>query len=375
MNHKVKGMGMSNFKEVDVAQILKWGNAKAEDHWMAGHNKTLYPIPERRDLTKMKEFMKMKYVQKRFLEEEDNSDSSDEDSDEAPKKKSKKKKKKAKAKKSKKKKKKQTSSDSDSDDDSEEEEKEPEKVTKPKKGGFKAVSKAKSKLSRPKATSKPAKAPVEEKPKKDEFDVLGLGLETAPAPASNTGGGNEWANFESGSQQENKEKQGDNDLWGAFDTPTQNEKKTNDLVSHLGDLYGQAAQTQQQQTNPFGAFGMPNMPQAPTQAPTNNFGMPQTQPQAQPQPQSKFLDLILKEKDSNFHLLFHHLFSYFLILFQPPCQEWEECLLHPQEQQEQIHSCQQCKRKRNYNLSKCKRLKQPKWHSKLLLKQMVGIQE
>ena len=64
MNYKVKGMGMSNFNDKDVEKIQSWGNAKAKKHWMAGYNKTLYPVPDRRDATKMKEFMKLKYIDK-----------------------------------------------------------------------------------------------------------------------------------------------------------------------------------------------------------------------------------------------------------------------------------------------------------------------
>ena len=282
---------MSNFNEKDFDKIQKWGNSKAEDYWMAGHNSTLFPIPERRDLTKMKEFMRMKYVQKRFLEDEDNSDDSDEDSEEETKKKHKKKKKTKKAKKSKKKKKKQTSSDDDSDDDESEEEKQEKPVKTKKKVGFKTALKLATKAAKTKVASQPAPKPKVEKPKDDLLDILDFGSEPAPAAASATGAGDGgWATFESGTQQEPTKPQDSNELWGAFDTPTQKEKSTNDLVSSLGDLYGQAAKTQQQQMNPFGAFGMQNMPQTVPQtmpqsmpqgpAPTNNFGMGPAQPQS-----------------------------------------------------------------------------------------------
>jgi hypothetical protein len=57
-------MGMCNFTDKDVENLKQWGNAKAKKHWMASYNKTLYPIPDRRDVPKMKEFMRLKYVQK-----------------------------------------------------------------------------------------------------------------------------------------------------------------------------------------------------------------------------------------------------------------------------------------------------------------------
>lgn len=64
LTHKVKGMGMCNFTDKDVETLKKWGNAKAKKHWMSSYNKTLYPVPDRRDIPKMKEFMRLKYVQK-----------------------------------------------------------------------------------------------------------------------------------------------------------------------------------------------------------------------------------------------------------------------------------------------------------------------
>lgn len=283
LTHKVKGMGMSNFNEKDVEKIQKWGNSAAKKHWMAGHNKTLYPIPERRDLTKMKEFMRMKYVQKRFLEDEDASDNSDEDSEEEDKRKKHKKKKKAKKpKKSKKKKRKHESSDdSDKDDDSDSEEEskttKPTKPIKQGKTGYKPGTKLSAKLGKPKTTMKAAKtSPPVQEPKQDLDDILGLGgFDSGPAPSSasqNDNGGNGWAEFESGTPKENKPAAGNqNELWGAFDTPKQNEKKTSDLIGSLGNLYGEAAQKQQQQMNPFGGFTQPGMapmaggmPQAPT---------------------------------------------------------------------------------------------------------------
>ena len=273
-------MGMSNFNEKDLEKIKKWGNAAAKKHWMAGHNKTLYPIPERRDLTKMKEFMRMKYIQKRFLEEEDDSDESDEISSEEDRKKKSKKHKKRVKKTKKRKKKKVTSSDDESDDDSqednsEEEETKHQKHFKPVKEELKTGNKLGGKFTKPKVHAKSTKTTTVVKKEDDVLDILEMGSDSAP-PIEVEKNGDGWANFESGTPKEKASSEDQNDLWGAFDTPTQKEKKTTNLLSNLGDLYGQAAQTQQQQMNPFGSFGQPNMGQ-PLQL-ANNFGVPPTQP-------------------------------------------------------------------------------------------------
>jgi len=57
---------MCNFTDSDVAVLKKWGNKKAKAFWMSDYNKTLYPTPDRNNDVKMKEFMRMKYVEKRF---------------------------------------------------------------------------------------------------------------------------------------------------------------------------------------------------------------------------------------------------------------------------------------------------------------------
>jgi hypothetical protein len=290
-------MGMSNFNEKDVAQIKKWGNHAAKKHWMSNYNKTLYPVPERRDLNKMKEFMKLKYVQKRFMEGDDESDSSsEEDSSDDDKKKKKKHKKTKKTKKSKKKKKKVTSSEEDSDDDSESEEEAKEKPKEKVKGGHgKKLGSAGiqgGKLGKPKAPVKSTpttKAPVKET-KADNAGILDLDFDSAPPPEQpqNDNGDNGWADFAFGSPAEQKPQESssnNNNNWGdVFDTKTQNEKRTSDLLGNLGNLYGQAQQQQQQNMNPFGQFGQPNAGAGGQQNFGNfGFGSPTgTQPQAPP---------------------------------------------------------------------------------------------
>ena len=82
---------MCVFKEKDYDNLLKWGNLKAKEHWMASYSKALYPQPQQKEKEKMKEFLKIKYVEKRFMrQEEDDEDSKSSDSsDESPEKQSK----------------------------------------------------------------------------------------------------------------------------------------------------------------------------------------------------------------------------------------------------------------------------------------------
>lgn len=61
LNHKAKGVGMTNFTDKDVLVLDKWGNKKAKDYWMSDWNKTLYPIPDKANAIRMKEFLKLKY--------------------------------------------------------------------------------------------------------------------------------------------------------------------------------------------------------------------------------------------------------------------------------------------------------------------------
>ena len=238
---------------------------------MASYNKTLYPLPDRRDPIKMKEFMRMKYIQKRFMEEDsDASDNNDSDDSEKPKKAKKKNKKTKKKTKPKKKPKKKSSSDEESDQSSDEEEKdEPEPPKKAKVNTFKKPKSSRKVLK----TAEPVKVKEKEKPKpkpkQDVSNILDLDFGD-PAPAnpitiqSNTQSNDSgWGDFAFGQTEEPKPKTNDNGLseaWSAFDTKTIQENKTENLLSSLGDLYKSAPQNQfsQQnqfpQQNPFGQF-------------------------------------------------------------------------------------------------------------------------
>jgi hypothetical protein len=247
-------MGMSNFNDKDVEKVKKWGNAAAKKYWMASYNKTLYPVPDRRDASKMKDFMRSKYIQKRFLEENNQDNSSGSDDSDSSDKEKKKKKKTKKAKKPKKKKKKATSSEEDSNSSESEEEQKVEekkaapkvKFTKPTPG--KGLGVPRTKQSNDNKAAKATKAPVkQEKPKEDSSNILDFDFDTPAEPTGTTSGNNDdtWANF-GGENQKNNNSSNQNDMWSAFDTKSASEKKTNDLLGSLGDLYNKAAPQQQQ---------------------------------------------------------------------------------------------------------------------------------
>lgn len=112
---------MSIFKEDEVIKLEKMGNEKAKEELMSDWNERLYPLPDKKDLHKMKEFLKMKYEEMRFAKKMESSDDDSSDSEAEKKKKSKKKKEEKKKPKKHVAKKKKESSSSDDDSDSEEE--------------------------------------------------------------------------------------------------------------------------------------------------------------------------------------------------------------------------------------------------------------
>ena len=81
---------MSNFNQKDLDKLEKWGNKKAKAYWMANHHESRDPVPERTNSIKMKEFLNIKYVTKRFIGSE--GEDSEEESKSQKKKKKKKKK-------------------------------------------------------------------------------------------------------------------------------------------------------------------------------------------------------------------------------------------------------------------------------------------
>lgn len=67
-NHRVKGLSTCNFTEVEVSKLKSLGNEKASLIWMANHNPQLNPIPEIKDSNRLKEFLRLKYLEKRFYQ-------------------------------------------------------------------------------------------------------------------------------------------------------------------------------------------------------------------------------------------------------------------------------------------------------------------
>lgn len=71
---------MTVFKEKDIENMKAWGNLKAKSYWLASYSKTLYPLPGTKEKEKMKDFLKAKYVDKRFCNKSGERNESDEDS-------------------------------------------------------------------------------------------------------------------------------------------------------------------------------------------------------------------------------------------------------------------------------------------------------
>ncbi len=71
LNHKVKGIGMSNYNDKEIEILTKNGNDNAYKALMSSYSSKLYPEPDRRDTLKMKEFFNVKYKQKRFARNDD----------------------------------------------------------------------------------------------------------------------------------------------------------------------------------------------------------------------------------------------------------------------------------------------------------------
>lgn len=70
-NHRVKGLSTCNFSELEVSKLKTMGNEKALLYWMARHDSRGFPIPDLKDSNKLKDFLRLKYVEKRFYENRD----------------------------------------------------------------------------------------------------------------------------------------------------------------------------------------------------------------------------------------------------------------------------------------------------------------
>jgi len=67
---KVKGISMSVFTEEDVAYLASMGNGQFNAKYMAGYNSRDHPPPTGNDVVKLKEFIRAKYLDKRWYREE-----------------------------------------------------------------------------------------------------------------------------------------------------------------------------------------------------------------------------------------------------------------------------------------------------------------
>jgi hypothetical protein len=67
-SHRVKGLSTCNFSEAEVNKLKAAGNEKAAMSWMARHDSRSFPIPDVKDSKKLKEFLRIKYLDKRFYE-------------------------------------------------------------------------------------------------------------------------------------------------------------------------------------------------------------------------------------------------------------------------------------------------------------------
>ena len=55
---RAMGISMSVFKDEDLKHLAQWGNEKAKEYWMADYDKTLFPVPDKKDAIQLKMFLK-----------------------------------------------------------------------------------------------------------------------------------------------------------------------------------------------------------------------------------------------------------------------------------------------------------------------------
>lgn len=67
-SHRIKGLSTCNFSEAEVNKLKTLGNERAALIWMAKHDSRSFPIPDVKDSKKLKDFLRIKYVDRRFYE-------------------------------------------------------------------------------------------------------------------------------------------------------------------------------------------------------------------------------------------------------------------------------------------------------------------
>ncbi|KAI8815111.1 Arfgap domain of Hiv-1 Rev binding protein [Cladochytrium replicatum] len=68
-SHRVKSVSASIFTPAEIQSLQKGGNSYARRTWLATWNPETYPQPDANDTFGIREFMRVKYVQKRFYKE------------------------------------------------------------------------------------------------------------------------------------------------------------------------------------------------------------------------------------------------------------------------------------------------------------------
>ena len=64
--HKCKGISMSKWSPEEVKAIESGGNEKDQAVWLGGWDSTKFPKPAPGDLEKIRKFIQMKYVERRW---------------------------------------------------------------------------------------------------------------------------------------------------------------------------------------------------------------------------------------------------------------------------------------------------------------------
>ena len=94
LNFKVKGTGVSIFNQKEIDLLEKNGNEVAQKIWMAKYKEGKDKKPNNKNDDELREFLKKKYKDKKWMKKPKKNESEDEDDDDDDKKKKKKEKKK-----------------------------------------------------------------------------------------------------------------------------------------------------------------------------------------------------------------------------------------------------------------------------------------
>lgn len=86
IGHMVKGLGVSNFTDKEIAFLQEMGNDKAKDIWMAKFNPDRHKLPKPNDENSIKEHLKLKYTNKKWYSSSNTKNSDEEDDQKAQKK-------------------------------------------------------------------------------------------------------------------------------------------------------------------------------------------------------------------------------------------------------------------------------------------------